>query len=152
MMYKRKHKLNSQSSNSKVSNKLQPQTRPYANLNSLHHQPNNKLNKATKSSTSTRNRGLLKDLTICGWGHSKAHKVMNHPAFTLLACGALNVNRLYIACPIIFDARADRAAVRLYRDAYHWLEAMGAAKGRDAAVDVVTVWEDNYRLWAADDY
>ncbi|KAF2144434.1 uncharacterized protein K452DRAFT_316431 [Aplosporella prunicola CBS 121167] len=104
------------------------------------------------ANTSTRNRALLKDLTVCSFFQTSAQKAMNPPAFALLATGALNLNRLFFDCLVALPKRADKAAIRLYRDAYHWLEAVGAAKGRsDAAVDVVAVSDVNYLITDAGD-
>jgi len=86
-----------------------------------------------------RNVAMLTDLTIKGWGYSKVHKALNHPAFSMLA-SAVNLRRLHIDCQIRhcwgIDLRHE--AKQLYSDGFHWLEAMGAAKGKfDAAVDII---------------
>jgi hypothetical protein len=37
--------------------------------------------------------------------------------------------------------------MQVYRDAFHWLEAVGTATGRwDAALDVIEVQEDNFAI------
>lgn len=87
-----------------------------------------------------KNRATLTDLTVKGWGYTKAHKALNHPAFTLLA-GAVNLTRLHIDCQILWGG-PNRIAKQLYRDGFHWLEAVGATKGRvDAAIDLIEISE-----------
>lgn len=91
----------------------------------------------------TNNRATLTDVTISGWGYTKAHKAMNHPAFTLLA-GATNLQHLRVDCRVSWSG-AKHAARQLYRDGFHWLEAMGVAKGTfDAAVDIVDMEAENF--------
>ena len=92
----------------------------------------------------SRNAAALADVTIKGWGHSKAHKALNHPAFTLLA-NAVNLRRLHLDCRISWYSSPQRIAMQVYRDAFHWLEAVGTATGRwDAALDLIEVMEDNF--------
>ena len=87
-----------------------------------------------------KNRATLTNLSIRGWGYTKAHKALNHPAFTLLA-GAVNLGRLHLDCQISW-AGPRRVARQLYRDGFHWLEAVGAAKGKyDAAVELIEIPE-----------
>ena len=87
-----------------------------------------------------RNRATLSNLTIQGWGYTKAHKALNHPAFTLLA-GALNLSNLRLDCQISWGG-PKKVAKQLYRDGFHWLEAVGAAKGKfDAAIEVISIPE-----------
>jgi hypothetical protein len=91
-----------------------------------------------------RNAAMLADVTIKGWGYSKAHKALNHPAFTLLA-SAVNLRRLHLDCRISWYSTPKRVAMQVYRDAFHWLEAVGTAKGKwDAALEVVEVLEENF--------
>lgn len=90
------------------------------------------------------NVAALADVTIKGWGHSKAHKAWNHPAFTLLV-GAVNLRRLHLDCRIGWYSSPAKVAMQVYRDAFHWLEAVGSAKGKwDAALDVMEILEDNF--------
>jgi hypothetical protein len=92
----------------------------------------------------SRNAALLADVTIKGWGYSKAHKALNHPAFTLLA-SAVNLRRLHLDCRISWYSSPQRVAMQVYRDAFHWLEAFGTAKGKwDAALDIIEVLKDNF--------
>ena len=88
-----------------------------------------------------KNRATIKDLTINGWGYSRTHKTLNFPAFTLLV-GAVNLTRLSLDCVISWGG-PDRKAKQLYRDGFHWLEAVGVKKGKfDAAVDMIEVTGD----------
>ena len=85
-----------------------------------------------------KNRATLTDVTLRGWGFTKTHKALNHPAFTMLA-GAVNLTRLHIDCRIA-GGGPRKSAKQLYRDGFHWFEAMGAAKGKlDAAVEVIEI-------------
>lgn len=60
---------------------------------------------------------------------------MNFPAFTMLG-HAVNLERLYINCRIHWDGPKG-VAKQIYRDAHHYLEAIGDKKGiYDAAVEV----------------
>ena len=85
------------------------------------------------------NRATITDLTIKGWGYTKAHKALNHPAFTMLA-SAVNLRRLNIDCDIGHGPK--RVAKQLFRDGFHWLEAVGTSKGKfDAALDMLEIPE-----------
>lgn len=89
-----------------------------------------------------KNRATVTDITIKGWGYTKAHKALNHPALTMLA-DAVNLTRLHLDCQLAWGGPS-RVAKQLYRDGFHWLEAMGAAKGRfDAAIDIIDISEAN---------
>lgn len=96
-----------------------------------------------------KNCATIADVTISGWGYTKAHKALNHPAFTLLA-NAVNLTRLHIDCRISWSG-PKHAARQLYRDGFHWLEAMGVAKGNfDAAVGIIEIQEihgDNFNQY-----
>ena len=93
-----------------------------------------------------KNCAALTDLTIKDWGWSKAHKAMNHPALTLLA-SATNLERLCIDCEIHWGGPS-AVARQFYRDGFHYLEDVGAAKGRfDAAIDVVEVPPDKMKTY-----
>jgi len=94
------------------------------------------------SNIGPKNCASLTDLTIRGWGYSKAHKAMNHPAFTMLA-SAINLERLYIDCRI-HQGQPMSTARQFYRDGFHYLEGIGTAKGRfDAAVNVIEISPEN---------
>lgn len=86
-----------------------------------------------------KNRATISDLTISGWGYTRAHKALNYPAFTMLA-GAVNLTRLHINCNIAELGGPKRQARVLYRDGFGWLEAVARAKGKfDAAVDIINI-------------
>lgn len=101
-----------------------------------------------------KNRATITDLTIKAWGYARAHKALNFPAFTMLV-GAVSLTRLHLDCKIAWGG-PKKVAKQLYRDGFHWLEAMEAAKGSSkAAVDVVEISEKdlgvNYRhRWSAE--
>ena len=76
------------------------------------------------------NVATLKDLTINGWGHTKAHKAMNFPALTLLG-GATKLERIEFNCEVSYGGSRN-VAKQLYRDGHLWFEARGLA-----AVDVM---------------
>ena len=88
------------------------------------------------------NVATLKDLTINGWGHTKAHKAMNFPALTLLA-GATKLERIEFNCDVSYGG-AFNVAKQLYRDGHLWFEARGLA-----AVDVMHFAEGQlvYSRW-----
>ncbi|KAF2490083.1 hypothetical protein BU16DRAFT_531421 [Lophium mytilinum] len=86
-------------------------------------------------------RELLEDVTIQGWGYTKAHKALNHPGLTMLS-GAVNLKRLHFQCRIGWGNNVRKVARQVYRDGFHWLEAVGVAKGNyDAAVDLISLAE-----------
>jgi hypothetical protein len=84
-----------------------------------------------------RNSALLAYVTIKAWGHSRTHKALNHPAFTLLV-SAVNLRRLHLDCRLHWRSSPKSVAMMVYRDGFHWLEAVGVAKGKfDAAVGII---------------
>jgi hypothetical protein len=90
-----------------------------------------------------RNSVLLSDVTIKEWGYSKAHKALNHPAFTLLV-NAVNLRRLHLDCRLHWRSNPKSVAMQVYRDGFHWLEAVGVAKGKfDAAVEIIELLPEN---------
>jgi hypothetical protein len=90
-----------------------------------------------------RNSVLLADVTIKEWGYSKAHKALNHPAFTLLV-NAVNLRRLHLDCRLHWRSNPKSVAMQIYRDGFHWLEAVGVAKGKfDAAVEIIELLPEN---------
>jgi len=92
-----------------------------------------------------KNCATLTDLVIKGWGYTKAHKAMNFPAFTMLG-SAVNLESLYIDCRIHWDGPKG-VARQIYRDGHHFLEAIGAAKGKyDAAVELLSFDSDNWEV------
>ena len=93
-----------------------------------------------------KNRANITDLTVKGWGFTKAHKALNHPALTMLV-DAVSLERLYIDCQISWITEPKRIAKQLYRDGFHWLEAVGAGKGKfDAGVDMIEI-ADKHLTW-----
>ena len=87
----------------------------------------------------SKNRANITDLTIKGWGYTKAHKALNHPALTMLV-DAVNLRRLHLDCQITWGVNPKRIAKQLYRDGFYWLEAVGTGKGNfDAAVDMIDI-------------
>ncbi|EUC46244.1 hypothetical protein COCMIDRAFT_25673 [Bipolaris oryzae ATCC 44560] len=83
----------------------------------------------------------LRKLQILGWHHSRAMKVYNNACFAALAW-ATNLTSFDIRAPIGSYRAMHDGADQFYRDAFPWLEAVGAAKGKpDAALDVLTLGE-----------
>ena len=95
-----------------------------------------------------RNTALLANITILGWGRSRTHKALNHPALTLLA-NAVNLRCLRLDDQIGWASTPQSVARQVYRDGFHFLEAVGVAKGkRDAAVEIIEVHpEDLMSSW-----
>lgn len=85
------------------------------------------------------NVATLKDLTLNGWGHTKAHKAMNFPALTLLG-GATKLERIEFNCGVHYGG-ASQIATQLYRDGHLWFEARGLA-----AVDVMSFSKDHLKI------
>ena len=83
-----------------------------------------------------RNVATLTDITINGWGDTRALKVMNNPALTLLA-SATRLKRLFVNCRIHYSGPKG-VARQLFRDGHHWFESLGAA-----AVEAVEILEEN---------
>lgn len=51
----------------------------------------------------------------------------------------MSLTRLYLDCDIAWRG-PETIAQQLYRDGFHWFEAVGAAKGKfDAALDVIEI-------------
>ena len=90
-----------------------------------------------------KNCASLVDITLKGWGLTKTHKALNYPAFTLLS-SAVNLRRLHLDCRLAYSSGGVKTARQLYRDGFHWFEAVAIAKGKfDAAIDVVSISKDN---------
>lgn len=90
-------------------------------------------------------RSLLEIISIRNWGRTKSHKALNHPGLTMLA-GAVNLKRLHFDTRIAGGGGPQRVARQIYRDGFHWLEAVGSAKGKkDAAVELIEVLESNWQ-------
>ncbi|KAK5170294.1 uncharacterized protein LTR77_004881 [Saxophila tyrrhenica] len=83
------------------------------------------------------NRLQLEDLVVRGWGCGRGtHKAMNFASLTLLA-SCTNLKSLFFDCNIGWSRTAKQTARQLHRDGHYFLEAYAAAKGKDAAVEVV---------------
>ena len=55
----------------------------------------------------------------------------------------MNLSRLHVNCNFGWGG-PKRVANQFYREAFHWLEARGAAKGRfDAAIELIEISDDN---------
>lgn len=93
-------------------------------------------------------RSLLETISIRSWGRTKSHKALNHPGLTMLA-EAVNLKRLHFDTHIAGGGGPQRVARQIYRDGFHWLEAVGSAKGKkDAAVELIEVLEDNWQRYS----
>lgn len=79
----------------------------------------------------------VKSLRLLGWGYSCAQKQFNHACFSAMT-SATNIEKFQID-PSHGCYRAKwGGAEQLYRDAFPWMEAFGAAKGKpDAVVDIL---------------
>ena len=86
-----------------------------------------------------KNRATITDLRIKGWGYTKAHKALNHPALTMLV-DAVNLEHLHLDCQIGWGGGPKKIAKQLYRDGFYWLEAVGTGKRKcDAAVEIIEI-------------
>ncbi|KAF1343693.1 hypothetical protein BDV97DRAFT_82007 [Delphinella strobiligena] len=101
--------------------------------------------------TSHKDRLLLRKIVVHYWGMGRGtHKAMNHAALTLLA-SCTNLERVFFACQIHWGSynRSENAtkfmARQLYRNGFHFLEAIGAARGnQDAGIDVVDIHDNHF--------
>lgn len=90
-------------------------------------------------------RSLLETISILSWGRTQSHKALNHPGLTMLT-EAVNLKRLHFNIRIAGRGEPRRVARQIYRDGFHWLEAVGSAKGKkDAAVELIEVLEGNWQ-------
>jgi hypothetical protein len=81
----------------------------------------------------------LKTIRLIKWGSSLASKACNHSCFAVLVW-ATNLTTFHMEARPCRSWRATpkRDAEQLYRNAFPWLEAFGAAKGKpDAAVEIL---------------
>ncbi|OAL05279.1 hypothetical protein IQ06DRAFT_289509 [Phaeosphaeriaceae sp. SRC1lsM3a] len=84
----------------------------------------------------------LKHLRIKEWCHGRGMAGYNHSCFAALV-QATNIKTLRIDNLSGWARDYKGSASKLYRDAFPWLEAIGAAKGKvDAGVDVLCFKED----------
>lgn len=84
--------------------------------------------------------GYIKHLTLREWGFGRGvHKAYNHACFTALSA-ATNLERFVFHGFLSWRETAKAGATIFYRDAFPWLEAVGAAKGKpDAALEIIDV-------------
>lgn len=89
--------------------------------------------------------GLIKTIALQSWGGRRGmHKAYNHSCFAVLV-SATNIQEFKINGNLYSRGGAKWVARQVYRDAFPWLEAVGAAKGRaDAAVDMITIAQENF--------
>jgi hypothetical protein len=81
----------------------------------------------------------LKHLRLINWGYSRVMKAYNHSCFVALVW-ATKLETLHVEHIYGYYINVNRAAEQLYRDAFPWLEVVGAAKGKlDAAVDILRI-------------
>lgn len=100
---------------------------------------------------------MLREITVNQWCGGRAHKSINFPAIAMLT-PATQLQRLNIACSIGYFSSyswrngrkqeiAHRVARKVFRDCYPFLEAYAQAKDDvDAAVDLVTIDQDNFSM------
>ncbi|CAE7022840.1 hypothetical protein CFE70_003201 [Pyrenophora teres f. teres 0-1] len=87
----------------------------------------------------------IKKITLRGWLDGRATKCYNHCCFAALV-SATNLTSFVIETPSSYHRSPQPLAHQLYRDAFPWLEAVGAAKGKvDAGLDVVQLGDDFFR-------
>lgn len=83
----------------------------------------------------------LKSIRLMRWEYGRAKAAYNHACFAVLAW-ATNLTSFHINAPIGTYRTTRDGADQLYRNAFPWLEAFGAAKGkRDAALDILHLGE-----------
>ncbi|KAL9090518.1 MAG: hypothetical protein Q9165_005279 [Trypethelium subeluteriae] len=93
-------------------------------------------------------RGLLRRITILGWGWGRTSKVMNLAALSILAEGGVNLHSLRFECDLRWISEhklGQYLAKSLYRSCYLWLEAMARARGVDEALAVLELTVENLK-------
>jgi hypothetical protein len=91
----------------------------------------------------------LKHLCLKKWGYSPVMKAYNHSCFSALVW-ATNLQSLRLQHDSGWYRKPTAAADQFYRDAFPWLEAVGAAQGKvDAGVDLLHIEADLFKtsLW-----
>jgi hypothetical protein len=79
----------------------------------------------------------LQHLRLLEWAHGRGMKGYNHSCFAVLV-QATNLKTFRLDSSSSWARSPKLAAAKLYRDAFPWLEAIGAAKGKaNAGVDVL---------------
>jgi hypothetical protein len=92
---------------------------------------------------------LLKKITLATCERRRSmHKAYNHASFAVLIT-ATNIEKLTIDGWRWGSSGGKWVARQVYRDAFPWLEAVGAAKGRvDAAVELIDIPEENFNRYS----
>ena len=95
------------------------------------------------SSITPYTRGLLRFITVRDDWIKPVSTSMNYTAFSLLAEGGTNLRslRLHSDAHRGWDGEESRAAKMIYRDSFHWFDAMVRAHGIIAAVNTVDLTE-----------
>ena len=93
------------------------------------------------------NRAVLTDLTVKGWNHSRATKMMNYPALTMMA-DAVKLQHLHMDCKIHDQTNGEgppATALQIYRDGFLFLQNFGFAhKKFDAAIEIIEIAPENF--------
>ncbi|KAF2236964.1 hypothetical protein EV356DRAFT_530476 [Viridothelium virens] len=93
-------------------------------------------------------RGLLRRITILGWGWTQMRKPMNFSAFSTLAEGGVNLRSLRFDCDLRCVSTSDlgrKLAKLLYRSCFLWLEAMARIRGVEDALAVLDLTVENLK-------
>jgi hypothetical protein len=86
----------------------------------------------------------LQHLRLLQWAYSRTLKGYNHACFAVLV-QATNLKTLRLDSNSSWARSPKLAAAKLYRDAFPWLEAVGAAKGEvSAGVDMLQLDPDQF--------
>lgn len=90
------------------------------------------------------NRLILSHIVVKDWGWGRgAHKAMNPAALTALST-CVNLQKLHLDCEVGIRLTPKRLARQIFRDGHYFLEAYGAANGKnDAAIDVIELSDLN---------
>jgi hypothetical protein len=84
----------------------------------------------------------LRHIRLKDWAHRRGIKAYNHACFAVLT-QATNIKTLRLDKMSGYSSQSKGAASKFYRDAFPWLEAVGAAKGKcDAGVDMLRIEPD----------
>jgi hypothetical protein len=91
----------------------------------------------------------LKHIRLKEWAHRRGIKAYNHACFAVLT-QATNIKTLRLDKMSGYASEPRGSASKFYRDAFPWLEAVGAAKGKcDAGVDMLRLEPEffDYAYW-----
>ncbi|KAF2011311.1 hypothetical protein BU24DRAFT_426396 [Aaosphaeria arxii CBS 175.79] len=88
---------------------------------------------------------MVKNITLASWGWRRGmHKAYNHACFTAMT-SAVNIEKFTFGGLLYCHNDPKWVARQIYRDAFPFLEAVGAAKGKvDAAIDIFDISEQNF--------